>query len=81
MPINEEVVARPEELADVMHARRQALIDRRSELASELRALDAELAQPDDADERLGAFRLRRNGENLCPYCWMYDRAERTLCP
>ena len=80
MPINEEVVARAEELADVMHARRRALIDRRNELARELKALDTELARPDDADERLGTFRPKRNGACLCPYCWMYDRAERPLC-
>ena len=63
-----------------MHARRRALIDRRNKLASELKSLDSELARPDDADERLGNFRPRRNGASPCPYCWMYDRAERPLC-
>ena len=71
MPINDEVVARAEELADVMHARRRALFDRGNQLASELKSLDFELARPDDADERLGTFRARRNGASPCPYCWI----------
>ena len=79
MAIQEEVVARARELVEVMHQRRRGLVDKRAALSAELEALETELARADDADERLRAFWPQRDGENLCPYCWMYDRAERPL--
>ena len=79
MPIEKEVAKRAQELADVMHARRQSHVEKRADLLSQLIAVDAELARADDADQRLDAFRPKAGDDAICPYCWMYDRIERPL--
>ena len=79
MPIEAEVQKRARELADVIHSRRQSQIDKRAELVSQLIATDQELARADDAEQRLAAFLTKARSDVLCPYCWMYDKAERAL--
>jgi len=79
LPIEVEVQKRARELADVMHTRRQSAVEKRAELKAELEALDAELSQADDAEERLASFRPTAEGAAVCPYCWMYETTERPL--
>ena len=79
MPIEVEVEKRARELAGVMHAMRETNAEKRAELLSLLRAVEAELARTDDAEERLAAFRPSVGHNVLCPYCWMYDKVEHPL--
>lgn len=81
MSIEAELAARAREIAQTMRERRSALAGKKAELEAEIAAIDAEIASRDDIDERLAAFVVKIGDDYQCPYCGMYDRAQRALTP
>ena len=79
MSIEAELVKRAREIAEAMHERRSSLVEKKAELEAQLRSLDAELASPVDTDRRLAAFQPKIGDDLQCPYCWIYDGAQRPL--